>query len=241
MYRALITYDGTQYLGWQKTRMGPSIQETFSFAIEKTTQEQILPEAASRTDKGVHAKGQMIAFPLQKKWDPYRLACALNARLPKDIRILSIEEVLEDFHPTLHATGKEYHYHICLSPFQEPTQRLYAWHFPRDLDLSLMETASQQLIGKHDFSAFANEKEDRPVCHLKSIDFHKEEKEKLKIILQGDRFLYKMARNLVGTLIYIGSGKLPPDCIPSILSSRDRKKAGLTAPAHGLFLHHVIY
>lgn len=240
-FQAIIAYDGTRYLGWQKARTGPSIQETLALAITKATQENSIPEAASRTDRGVHAEGQSVAFSLQKEWDPYRLTKALNAYLPKDIRIQSIERSDSDFHPTLHAYEKEYHYRISLSKYQSPVDRLYAWHFPRPLQLSLMKQAALELIGEKDFCAFANKSEKNPVCTLSTIDFYELERERLQIVMKGDRFLYKMARNISGTLLYIGCGKLDPLCIPPLLASRDRKNGGITAPSHGLFLHRVVY
>lgn len=239
-FHAIVTYDGTHYFGWQTTKTGPSIQETLTIAIQKATQEDSIPEAASRTDRGVHARGQSIAFSLTKPWDPYRLTQAINAYLPKDIRILELKIAPSDFHPTLQASSKEYHYSVSLEPFQRPTHRLYSWHFPYPLNLSLMEEAAKLLIGKHDFSAFSNKKCTNPICTLFSIEFVKTE-EKFQIILKGDRFLYKMARTLAGTLLYIGCKKLSFDCIPSLFALKDRKKAGVTAPAHGLFLHRVVY
>lgn len=240
-FRAVISYDGTCYFGWQTTRVGPSIQEALASALLNATQEKAIPEAASRTDRGVHAEGQVVSFSLKKDWDPYRLTRALNAHLPKDIRVLSIENVPLDFHPTLQAKQKEYHYRISNCPFQLPIHGLYTWHFHSPINVDLMQEASRKLEGKHDFTAFANEKEKNPICTIHSIGFDWLDPVRLQISLQGDRFLYKMARNLAGTLLYIGSGKLAPDCIVSLLQSKDRKKAGVTAPAHGLFLHRVIY
>lgn len=239
-FHAIVAYDGTHYFGWQSTKTGPSIQETLSFAIKSASQEKVLPEAASRTDRGVHARGQSIAFSLQKKWDPRRLLQAINAYLPKDIRILELKIVPVDFHPTLHAKSKEYHYFVSQEPFQTPIDRLYSWHFPYPLDLHLMKQAAQSLIGTHDFSAFANKRSENPACTLLSIEFARLERT-LQIILKGDRFLYKMARTIAGTLLYVGCKKLAPQAIFSLLSSPDRKNAGVTAAAHGLFLHRVIY
>ncbi len=240
MYHAIVAYDGTEYFGWQTTKTGPSIQEALTRAIKQATQEDVVPEAASRTDRGVHARGQSIAFPLQKQWDPQRLNLAINAYLPKDIRILEIKIAKENFHPTLEAKSKEYHYFVSLDPFQVPIDRLYAWHFPYPLNINLMEDAAKALLGKHNFSAFANRKSDNPNCTLYSIEFVKLER-KLQIILKGDRFLYKMARTLAGTLLYVGCNKLEVHCMQSLLTDPDRKKAGVTAPAHGLFLHRVLY
>ena len=241
IYQLTVSYDGTHYFGWQKTRQGPSIQETLESALKKVTGETAAPEAASRTDRGVHATGQRIAFSLEKEWEPERLLAALNAVLPRDIRIQALEKASPSFHPTLQARGKEYHYWVCKGDVQDPRFRLYSWHFRRSLDLSLMEKGAKDLLGTHDFTAFANEEKENPICTLAEIAFIPQEKARLQISLKGDRFLYKMVRNIAGTLLYIGCGKLPPGCIPSLLKSRDRKQAGMTAPAHGLFLHRVEY
>lgn len=233
MYKAIIAYDGTHYLGWQKTKEGPSIQEELEKALRQIAAEAVLPEAASRTDRGVHAEGQVIQFAIQKKIEPRKLLRGLNAVLPTDIRVRELS--FEDFHPTLDSIGKEYHYQICQGLVQDPTRRLYSWHFHAPLDVQKINAAIPDLIGTHDFTAFANEPEKNPICTLESIVFDR------FFQIKGDRFLYKMVRNLVGTLIYIGCGKLPANSIPSILAGKDRKQAGVTAPAHGLYLHQVFY
>jgi tRNA pseudouridine38-40 synthase len=234
MYKAIICYDGTRYFGWQKTASGPSIQEELEKALRKITGEITFPEAASRTDRGVHAEGQVIQFALKKTIDPKRLLRGLNAVLPDDIRVLELKP--QQFHPTLDALGKEYHYRICQAAAQNPTLRLYSWHLRNPLNQNHINEAALGLLGRHDFTAFANEEEKDPFCTLESITF-----DGCYFRIRGNRFLYKMVRNLVGTLVYIGCGKLPPDAIASILSSKDRKKAGITAPAHGLYLHQVFY
>ncbi len=221
--------------------MGPSIQESLGKAIEHLTGEKILPEAASRTDRGVHARGQVIHFLLDTPFNPLRLQRGLNAILPPDIRVVHIEETEIDFHPTLLATSKEYQYLLCLGPVQEPVYRLYSWHFRSPLDLEKMHSAADQLIGTHNFTSFANESEKDPQCTLEQITINELPGHQLQISIVGNRFLYKMARNLIGTLVYIGAGKLSSDCIPALLASADRKKAGITAPAHGLYLHQVFY
>lgn len=233
MYKSILSYDGTRYFGWQKTSTGPSIQEEVEKALFRLSKTRSCPEAASRTDRGVHARGQVIQFALEKPMEPKRLQRALNALLPQDIRILETSQL--EFHPTLDAKSKEYHYHLSLEPAQDPTRRLYSWHFPHPLDFEKIAIASRDLIGTHDFSSFCNEKEENPICSIESIEFDG------TFRIKGNRFLYKMVRNLVGTLVYIGCGKLPPDSIPQILALRDRKRAGITAPAHGLCLHQVFY
>lgn len=209
-------------------------------AIHHLTQENPIPEAASRTDRHVHARGQVASFFLEKTWEESKLQRGLNAHLPNDIRVCLASEALPSFHPTLDASEKEYHYHLSLCPVHYPTHRLYAWHFPHPLSFNAMDEAARQLIGKKDFSAFANEQKDNPICTLSTIDFDRSN-DQLIIKFKGDRFLYKMVRNLVGLLVYAGQGKIALSQIPLILESKDRKKAAITAPAHGLFLHKVIY
>ena len=240
-FLATLAYDGTHYFGWQKTDENPTIQGEISKAIERLTQEKVVPESASRTDRGVHAQGQVIVFSLQKDWDLKILEKALNAHLPQDIRILNIQRVPEYFHPTLQALGKEYHYHVTTERIQSPMDLLYAWHKPLSLDLNLMKQASQDFLGTHDFTSFSTDPRDNPLCTLTRIEFLVLERGILQISMTGDRFLYKMARTIAGTLIDIGEKKLAPSSIPSIFASKDRKKAGVSAPAHGLFLHRVIY
>lgn len=232
-YKLILAYDGSRYFGWQKTETGPSIQETLADVLKRLTQEEIVPEAASRTDRGVHAVGQTIHFQALK---PVTLR-GLNALLPPDIRAVSLEGAPTDFHATLHACGKEYRYRLALGPVEDPFQRLYAWHVHVPLDVEKMSQAAGHLIGRHDFSAFANEPEENPICTLESIALQGQ----LEICLKGDRFLYRMARNLVGTLVYVGCGKIGAEEVPSILASRDRKRAGITAPAQGLRLQEVFY
>lgn len=239
-YKLTLSYDGTAYFGWQKTRMGPSIQETLAHAIFQIAPGAPLPEAASRTDRGVHAEGQIVSIDLQKDWESKQLRQALNAHLPSDVRIFCVERAEADFHPTLQATGKEYRYHLCLGPVQDPIHRLYSWAHP-PLDLHRMKKAAADLLGTLDFSAMAGEAKKNPICTIQQIDLTPLPGERLEISVFGNRFLYKMARNIVGTLVAIGKGKLPVDCLPELLASRDRKRAGMTAPAHGLTLFRVHY
>jgi len=235
-YRVILSYDGTRYFGWQKTRMGPSIQESLEMALARLEPGGVATEAASRTDRGVHANGQVVSFLLQKEWEPERLRKALGAHLPADIRVKEVHRVPPDFHPTLQAHRKEYRYRLALEAVPLPMERLYSWHIKAPLDLLLMQKRAQSLLGTHDFTSFANEPEKDPICTLDTIEVMQSE-----IRIRGNRFLYKMVRNLVGTLVYIGCGKLSPDCLPTLLGLRDRTQAGVTAPAHGLFLHRVEY
>src|SRR3569832_1557498 len=152
--KLVLAYDGTAYLGWQKTEMGPSIEEELLKVLEQILQHPVKLQAASRTDAGVHAEGQVVNFFTEKNTD--RLLRGCNGLLPEDIRVLKVEEMPDRFHPTLGATGKEYHYSVCLGPTQLPFQRKFSWHFVKPVDVQKMREAAQFLIGRHDFSALTN-------------------------------------------------------------------------------------
>jgi tRNA pseudouridine38-40 synthase len=239
--RLIIAYDGGTYFGWQKTSTGPSIQQELESAILRILGESTTAEAASRTDRGVHAQGQAVQFLTAQTTELGRIKLGLNAVLPREISIQSIEEMPLDFHPTLDTSGKEYHYFICNSAIQMPTHRHYSWHLHQPLDLPAMENATEQLLGQRDFASLSNELIDNTVRTLEKLSIIPMENQRCRIEIRGDNFLYKMARNIVGALVATGLGKITPTDLPSILQSRDRKKAPVTAPAHGLFLWEVFY
>lgn len=239
-----LAYDGTGFLGWQKTPIGPSIEEALQKALQTILGHEVNLQAASRTDAGVHAKGQIVNFFTEQPLDFKRLKHSLNGLLPENISVLEIQEMELNFHPTLDNVGKEYHYHLCLGRAQLPQFRNYSWHIPYPLNLENMQTACQLLIGEQDFSSFCNSKKnDVPkstVRTLKDISVCALEG-RCRITVSGSNFLYKMVRNLVGTIVYIGLGKIELDSLAAILESKDRKLAGITAPAHGLTLFEVFY
>lgn len=237
----IISYDGTHYLGWQKTRMGPSIQEELEKALLRILGCSITTEAASRTDRGVHAKGQVVHFKTDQIIDPRRFRGGLNAVLPKDISVQSVHVQKPDFHPTLDAIAKEYHYWICNGPVQIPIHRLYSWHVHEPLDYHAMRNASSDFLGTNDFIAFTNEKTDNSVRNVQRVDIQEHPDHRIQIILQADRFLYKMARNIVGTLVDIGRRKQIKNTVSEMIANKKRSLAGMTAPAHGLFLMKVFY
>lgn len=243
--KLVIAYDGRDYLGWQKTECGPSIEGTLQTILEQIYQEPINLQAASRTDAGVHANGQVVNYISTKEKELRRLQSSLNHLLPKDIVVMSIESAATAFHPTLDSQGKEYHYLICNGPVQLPHHRFYSWHAPYALDISLIREAIPFLTGTHDFSAFCNFKKNADysdfIRTVHQIDIETISPSRLCFKISGNHFLYKMVRNIIGTLIYIGSGKIKSDDLPKILASQDRTQAGITAPAHGLFLHQVFY
>lgn len=242
--KLLLSYHGSSFKGWQKTRMGPNIEQLLSDALEKILQYPVTLQAASRTDAGVHAEGQVVNFFLKQSIPLPQLVYRLNRVLPPQLSITSAEEMKEDFHPTLQAQGKEYWYHICHGKTQLPFYRKTSWHFPYPLDLKQMEDGASCLVGTHDFSSLCNQQNipmKNPVCTLKSISLIPIDQERLSIRVVGNRFLFKMMRNLVGTLAYVGCGKLKAQDLPQILLEKNRIFAGITAPAHGLLLKQVFY
>lgn len=244
--KLVIAYDGTNYLGWQKTNTGPSIEEALQRIIEQVLQEPVTLQAAGRTDAGVHANGQVANFHTTKtKLSLELFKYSLNCLLPKDIVIREIEHVKDEFHPTTDSIGKEYRYTFCNSETQLPQYRYYSWHCPNKLDFDAMHLASRSMIGEHDFSALCNVKKnatyENHVREVTQIRFLEISDDRYVISVNGNHFLYKMVRNIVGTLIYVGRGILKPEAIAGILQNRDRTLAGVTAPAHGLSLHRVFY
>ena len=149
------------------------------------------------------------------------------------------------FHPTIDAKGKIYHYHVCFGRVQLPHHRHYSWHFPYELKIEAMKQAAATLVGRKDFSALTNVKKNEAysdhVRHIKSIDIELIEPERLRFVVEGDHFLYKMVRNLVGTLCYTGCGKMESNALEGLLLLQDRRLMGMTAPAHGLILDSVHY
>ena len=228
-YALTVSYFGAPYFGWQKTAAGPSIQDTLQQALTKLLNEPISCEAASRTDRGVHAAGQIVQFSTTKDIPEKNLQSALNGLLPKTIRIVAAIAVSPSFHPTLDAKNKTYHYFICYGPIQDPFERTTSWHYPHPLDLEAMRQAATEWIGTHDFSRFSTEIKKNPICTLTQITIAPLPNQRLQLSITGDRFLYKMMRRLSGTLAQIGAGKIQPG------------QVGLTAPPRGLILHKIEY
>ena len=239
-----LSYDGSRYHGWQKTSEGPSIEETLETALIKILQHPISLQAASRTDAGVHAEDQVVNFYTDKHpLNLERLHKSLNQLLPKDIKINTFTLTEDTFHPTLDSIAKEYHYHITTHPCLSPFKRHFFWHFPKQLDLELMNQAATFLLGKQDFQAFTNFRKPPykdTIREIFSIQFI-QDKEDLCIQIKGNSFLYKMVRNIVGTLCYIGCHKIALQELPAILEGKKRKHAGITAPASGLVLKRIYY
>jgi tRNA pseudouridine38-40 synthase len=242
----VLAYDGGSYYGWQKTKEGPSIEESLQKILQRIFQEPIHLQAASRTDRGVHAEWQVVDFVVQKPWnDLDRLAISLNQLLPPDIRCRhACLAPNEDFHPTLDVIKKTYRYLISTGPVQLPLLRHTHWHVHYPLNPSLFYEASTPFLGTKDFRGLCNRRadlnEEDTIRTIHSIRIQ-EEPQALAVFIEANHFLYKMARNIVGTMVCVARGSLPIDAIQQALQSRKRAFAGVTAPAHGLSLIEVTY
>jgi tRNA pseudouridine38-40 synthase len=245
-YKLTIAYDGTAYEGWQVQKIGTGVQQKVEEALAKLFPSAPRLHSSSRTDTGVHALGMVAHFevPADAWKSPIRkLGLALNAWLPEDIRVLSAITARAEFHARFDAAGKQYRYFVWNQPAMNPLLRKTAWHVPRRLDVKLMRDAAQHFIGKHDFKSFtANTGYEREttVRTLSRCEI-KRQGPLLTFVIEGDGFLYKMCRGIVGTLVQVGLGKFAPGEIKTLLGKKDRRLGGMTAPAHGLVLWKVYY
>jgi tRNA pseudouridine38-40 synthase len=245
-FKLVIAYDGTAYQGWQVQQTGRGVQELVEAACGKLFPSVKRIHSSSRTDTGVHALGMVAHVEIPRvefKMPVARLALALNAFLPGDIRVLSAVRVPEQFHARFHATGKQYRYFVWNHPAMNPLLQKRAWHFPMKLDVKTMRAAAKLFIGKHDFKSFTVTRSYQMKSNVRTLtrcDIQKSGSH-FTFIIEGDGFLYKMCRGIVGTLVQVGQGKIPLSEAKKILSSRDRREAGMTAPAHGLVLWKVFY
>lgn len=237
-----IAYDGTNYCGWQIQPNGITIEEVINKALQKLTGEPILVIGASRTDSGVHAMGNVAVFDTETSIPPERIAMALNQRLPEDIVIVKSEEVPLDFHPRYCDCSKTYEYHIINTRIPIPTKRLTNYFVSYNLNFEHMRQAASYLVGEHDFVSFCNVRTDveNTVRTIKALDIIENGNE-ITIRITGNGFLYNMVRIIVGTLIRVGRGFYTPEKVKEILEAKDRKAAGVTAPAHGLMLMEINY
>lgn len=237
-----IAYDGTNYCGWQIQPNGITIEEILNKALSKMTGEEILVIGASRTDSGVHAMGNVAVFDTETTIPSERIAVALNQRLPDDIVITKSEEVPLDFHPRYCNCSKTYEYHIINTRIPIPTKRLTNYFVSYVLDIDKMRQAASYLVGEHDFVSFCNVRTDveNTVRTITALDIITNGNE-ITIRITGNGFLYNMVRIIVGTLIRVGRGFYEPEKVKEILEAKDRKAAGVTAPAHGLMLVEIKY
>jgi tRNA pseudouridine38-40 synthase len=237
-----IEYDGTRFSGWQRQINGISIEETIDIALKALTKEDIKLYGASRTDAGVHARGQVANFITNSIIPPERFPAALNGLLPKEVVIIASEEVPMEFHSRYHSKGKAYSYVMLNRKTRPAFMNNYVAHVPYKLDFEIMEKASKYFIGTHDFAAFKTKggTVKTSVRTINSIELIKSGIE-ITLNIDGDAFLYNMVRIIAGTLIDVGRGRIQCDTIPEIILSKDRRRAGKTAPASGLCLERIYY
>jgi tRNA pseudouridine38-40 synthase len=241
--RLVVEYDGTSLCGWQRQSNGPTVQQHLEEALAKLLTHEVSIVGASRTDAGVHARGQVASFRTERPTPLHGIRRGLNSLLPDAIAVRSVEEVADDFHPRFSATGKHYRYTIHRGPDRSPRWRDRAWHHPVPLDLEQMIQATRPLLGEHDFAAFraVGCTARTTIRRIDAIELTAAEDHLLWIDVRGNAFLRNMVRILVGTLTEVGRGYRSASQVAEIIASKDRSRAGMTAPAHGLELVEVRY
>jgi len=245
-FKLVIAYDGANYEGWQMQKIGTGVQQIVEDALAKIFPAKPRLHSSSRTDTGVHALGMVAHFEIPQgefKMEIRRLALAINSWLPDDIRVMSATRAPEKFHARFDATGKQYRYFVWNHPAMNPLLRKTAWHVPRKLDFKKMRAAAKLFPGKHDFKSFAGTRDYEMKSNVRTLTRCDVKKSgaQFQFIIEGDGFLYKMCRGIVGTIVQAGLGKFPPEEIKTMLAKRDRRVAGMTAPSHGLVLWKVFY
>jgi tRNA pseudouridine38-40 synthase len=238
--KLVIEYDGTDFVGWQTQANGRSVQEEIEKVLSSVLQEPVSLIGAGRTDSGVHARGQVGSFTTASAMGSASVFSALNGLLPEDVYIASVEEVPEGFHARYSARERLYRYYISLTP--SAINRRYEWYVKYDLHVAAMNRIAASLLGEHDFESFC--KHDADVDNYRCTimtSCWRETPGKLMYEIRGNRFLRGMVRALVGTMVDVGRGYTPVDAFPGIVDARDRRKAGMASPPHGLFLEEVVY
>ncbi|MDY0170645.1 MAG: tRNA pseudouridine(38-40) synthase TruA [Thermoguttaceae bacterium] len=259
-FKLTLAYDGTAYEGWQVQPGRPTIQDALETAIEEVTCQRVRAVASGRTDAGVHAFGQVVAFSANTSLSCQALRRALNANLPRDIAVLDAAEAPADFHPIRDARRKRYRYVIYDGAVRDVFFLRFAWHYPYGrLDAAAMQRAAKPLLGRHDFRSFQTAGADRktsvrtvfelPVRRgsarneplLGNPGEGSDGQDWILLEIEADGFLYNMVRAIVGTLTEVGRGARLEHWPAEVLAARDRRVAGPTAPPHGLFLVNVTY
>jgi tRNA pseudouridine38-40 synthase len=240
--KVILEYDGANYNGWQLQHTAPTVQGAVEAVLQRLFNEPVRVRVAGRTDTGVHALGQVIAFTPPKMLDRLRLQHSINALLPADIVCKQIEEVPDAFNPRRDAISRAYQYRIWNHPWRSPLWARYSWHIPYPLDVNAMNSAAALLVGEHDFSSFQGsdsvEHNPRRTIFRSTV---RHDGDFLLYDVEARSFLRHMVRNIVGTLVDVGRGATQVADFVRIFAARDRTRAGLNAPPHGLFLIEVKY
>ncbi len=242
-FKLILEYDGTNYSGWQRQAAEPTVQGEIEGALASMTRSPITLFGAGRTDAGVHALGQVANFHCDTRLGPETFLKGLNSLLPADIAVRDCRAVPEEFHARFDARSKIYRYHLLNREARAAVGRSYAWFIHRPLDLDAMRRATAAIIGRHDFKAFESAGSPRAhtVRNVTAAGWTEREDRRFTFQIEADGFLRCMVRNIVGTLVAVGLGRIAPGEVREILDSRDRRRAGAAAPPQGLFLISVRY
>ena len=237
-----VEYDGSAYNGWQKQNIGLGIQTVVEKALSKVANHQINSICAGRTDTGVHARSQVIHFDTITERDNYGWLAGVNSNLPPDINITWVKNVNDDFHARFSASKRKYSYKILNQKTRSSLSRNFFWWVYDELDVNQMQSGAKYLIGKHDFTSFraTSCQASSPIREIFDIQIQKND-EGLRITLTANAYLQRMVRNIVGALVQIGKQEKDAKWMHDVLKGRDRKLAGIAAPAHGLTLLAVKY
>lgn len=238
----IVAYDGTNYCGWQIQPNGRTIEGELNRALSGLLGEEIAVTGASRTDAGVHSRGNAAVFDTSARIPAEKISYALNQRLPEDIVVQWSGEVEPDFHPRRIKSRKTYEYRILNREFRDPNRRRDTYFYYRSLDVEAMRDAARYLVGEHDFQSFCSIRSQArtSVRTIESLTVDRHE-DIITIRVTGNGFLYNMVRIIAGTLIQVGAGERRPEEIPQILEALDREAAGPTAPAHGLTMIGIMF
>lgn len=237
-----VAYDGTDYCGWQIQKNGITVEEVVNRALSRLTGEEITVVGASRTDAGVHARGNVAVFDTDTRIPAERIAYAVNALLPEDVVVVRSEEVPAGWHPRKCVSVKTYEYRILNKEFPDPVRRRDTYFVSFSLDIERMRRAAEYLKGEHDFKSFCSAQTavETTVRTIYDLDI-KKEGEIITIRVRGNGFLYNMVRIIAGTLAGVGRGYFEPEDMERVLEAKDRTKAGVTAPPQGLTLVGIEY
>jgi tRNA pseudouridine38-40 synthase len=246
--KVTLSYDGSDFAGWQVQPDLPTVQGLLASAIGRITNEKVLPQGSGRTDAGVHALAQVATFVTESSVPTANFVKALNDILPAAVRVTAAEEVPADFHARKSARCKTYRYRIYRRGICPPFLARYVWHYPYPLNETAMALAASVVQGEHDFTSFAAVDPERgrdgePVSNVREIFSSAWERtgDEFAYTVSGSGFLHHMVRNLVGTFILVGKGTLPVEDVRRVLEARNRSAGGATAPASGLYLVKVEY
>ncbi len=238
----IVEYDGTAYAGWQRQKNAVTVQEKLEDALLSLGKGPITVYSAGRTDSGVHARGQCAHFDMETNIPAQKFSFILNSKLPKDIRVKKSWQAQEGFHCRFSAKGKRYIYYIDNAPHASALWARFSMHVPEQLDIEAMRRAAEEIKGTHDFAAFcaAGSSVKTTVRTVYRLDIEKRG-DMIRILVEGNGFLYNMVRIIAGTLIEVGKGKKQPAQVADILAGAQRKEAGMTAEAKGLIMDEVFY